>query len=123
MMGELGLGLSHFSCVGTGVVVMRERRSETGTKRPSIRRVKVFAVLAGALLLCAYFASYVWLSRAGFARADATDMERFYFVEPVSPDAYRAHRRLSIFYAAAITVERVLGTGRSVGKEPLWGLE
>jgi hypothetical protein len=83
---------------------------------------RVRRVLA-AVLMCAYIASYVGLSSAGFARADATDTEGYYFVEPVSPDTYRVHRRLSIFYAPAIAVERVLGMGRDVGKEPLWGLE
>ena len=84
------------------------------------RRWTALIVIGVAVLV--YAGAYLWLSRAGFSRADAHDTEGFYFVEVDSAETFRAHRTIAYVFYPAILVERVLGTGREPANERCGGL-
>jgi hypothetical protein len=82
--------------------------------------------LVGAILICllaVYVGSYLALSRAGFAYADAYDMNGFYFSPPENSDRWRFWNYTCVrLYYPLILVDNWLGTGRAVGAEPTWSL-
>ena len=61
---------------------MRRRSELMASDR--VRRIKASAVFCAAALAVLYVASYAVLSRAGFRRADANNVEGFYFCDPTS---------------------------------------
>lgn len=80
-------------------------------------------VAAVALLLAGYVASYLWLSRRGYAEADHYDMPGFYYFSPQNGDGWRyKNYGCALLFSPLNAVDRALGIGRYPASEPLWGL-
>jgi len=86
------------------------------------RRLPGAFKISALVILLFYVGSYAVLSRRAFQRADETNAEGFYFVEPTSDVACRVHELCSIVYFPLIVVEQWLGTGRPPASSPLQGL-
>ena len=87
-----------------------------------MRRYKKLLVIV-ALLLGVYVASYMGLSRRGYAEADQYNMMGFYYFYPENSDAWRFKNYGCVFLFWPLNaVDRTLGFGRYPGCEPLWGL-
>lgn len=81
------------------------------------------ALIGVLLLLLVYAGSYLALSRRGFASADRFGLRGLYFFEPRDSNAWRlANYGCVCAYYPLIKVDEWLGTGRPIGREPLWGL-
>ena len=81
------------------------------------------SLLAALLLLVAiYIGSYVLLSRLSYKRADALDLEGYYFVTPTSQRAETLNRRFTFFFYPLVFLDCRLGTGRCPASEPMSGL-
>jgi hypothetical protein len=75
------------------------------------------------LVLAVYGASYLWLSRRGYAEADQWNCRGFFYFTPEDSDAWRVkHFGCAEVFAPLNGIDCVLGTGRSPAAEPLWGL-
>ncbi len=74
-------------------------------------------------LFLAYLASYIWLSRRGYAAADQFGIKGFYYFLPEDSAAWRFKNYgcMCLFYPLNI-LDQVLGTGRSPGAEPFFSL-
>lgn len=75
------------------------------------------------VLLLAYVSSYLILSRRGFRDADEYNMVGFYFFLPEPTDAWRIknYGLVLLYYPLIFIDNNILGTGRAVASEPLWG--
>jgi hypothetical protein len=74
--------------------------------------------------LMVYVASYVWLSRRGYAEADQWNMKGFYYFTPEDTDAWRTKNyTVAAIYEPINWLDCSLGTGRSPACEPMWRLE
>ena len=81
------------------------------------------ALVLLALLVAVYVASYMWLSRRGYAQADQWNCRGFYYFTPEPTDVWRVkHFGCARFFFPINALDRALGTGRSPACEPLWGL-
>jgi hypothetical protein len=75
------------------------------------------------LALVIYTASYLGLSRRGYAEADRCNIHGFYYFAPEDTDAWRVkHFTCAALYAPANALDSELGTGRPPACEPLWRL-
>ena len=83
------------------------------------RRIKASAVFCAVALAVLYVASYAVLSRAGFRRANANNLEGFYFCEPTSSDREKLNRALIDLYGPLLLLDRWCGTGRPPANSPL----
>jgi hypothetical protein len=87
----------------------------------SKRKRIAWLLVAGFLLL--YVASYLVLSRRGFADAEQSNMCGFYFFPPEDTDAWRLRNFACVYvYYPLIEVDQLMGTGRAPGKAPLFRL-
>ena len=84
-------------------------------------RTKIMIV--AALLIAAYLASYVWISRSGYAEADEFRFKGFYYFSPVNSDAWRCKNYgCTVLYWPLNVMDRSFGLGRHPASEPMWGL-
>ncbi len=75
------------------------------------------------LLLATYVGSYLWLSRRGYEQADEWHCAGFYYFTPDDTNAWRIKNYGCAFaFRPLNAIDRLLGTGRPVAAEPLWGL-
>lgn len=75
------------------------------------------------VLFAVYLASYLWLSRRGYAEADRWNLCGFYYFTPEPTPAWRAKNYgCAKLFGPLNAVDRELGTGRPPACEPLWGL-
>lgn len=92
---------------------------------PAVRlRRAVVSQLAGVLVF--YCASYLYLSRRGFALADQMQAEGFWFVEPrgsASAADRWINEALGIGYSPLLALDHACGTGRPVAAWPMRGLD
>ncbi len=90
--------------------------------RPSARKPRR-TLLWCLVLLLAYVATYVLLSRRGYAEAERDEMEGFYYFTPEESRVWRWKNFacVVIFYPLNL-VDRGLGWGRAPGSEPMWRL-
>lgn len=81
-------------------------------------------VLAGiVLLLAAYVASYMSLSRRGYAEADQYGMKGFDYIFHERTDAWSfTNYGCVVLFWPLNAVDRALGYGRYPAREPLWEL-
>jgi hypothetical protein len=88
----------------------------------AMRKRKV-TTAAFLLLLFAYVALYVGLSRRGYAEAENFDFPGFYYFTPEDSDTWRYtnYGCVCLFWPLN-KLDRALGYGRPPGSEPLWGL-
>ena len=74
-------------------------------------------------LLIVYVASYVALSRRGYAEADGWEVERFYYLQPRDSIAWRLTNYGCVaFYGPLNLIDRALGLGRAPAPEPMFHL-
>jgi hypothetical protein len=99
----------------------RGHRMVTGLRNPARR---VWAVAVVLLLLLAYLALYLILSRQGFALSEAVGAKGFYFCFPVEDTkSWRIRNRTCVlFFCPLIVVDNWVGTGEPVAGEPLFHL-
>jgi hypothetical protein len=76
-----------------------------------------------ALLLAAYFGSYLWLSRHGYAEADQYHIVGFYYFIPDNSHTwwYKNYGCVILFWPLNL-VDHSIGLGRHPASAPLWGL-
>jgi dienelactone hydrolase len=88
-----------------------------------VKKRKRLLLVIGGLLLVAYVASYVALSRRGYAEADRYNFVGFYYLAPEDSDRWRFwnYACVRLFWPLNV-VDRGLGLGRDPAYEPLWGL-
>ena len=80
-------------------------------------------IAVSLLLFVVYVASYFVLSRRAFAVADVYDFEGFYFFTPKDTVTWRFWNYSAVcIYYPLIKVDNLLGTGRPIASEPMWGL-
>jgi hypothetical protein len=79
--------------------------------------------LIAIVLVVAYVASYLILSRRGFAQTEALGGKGFYFFSPEDTATWRTcnYGCVVLFYPL-IVADNLLGTGKPVANEPLWHL-
>lgn len=84
-------------------------------------RLAVIAILAA---LFAYVTTYLVLTRQASARADAYDLEGYYFVFPPEDTEHwrRSEQRYRLAFLPLIAVENAIGTGETPASPPLWRL-
>jgi hypothetical protein len=84
---------------------------------------KRLAVLLLVVLLSAYIASYLFLSRRGYAAADRLNMVGFYYLPYDDSDTWRGKNQLCTYLFWPLNlIDRSLGFGRLPGAEPLRGI-
>jgi 4-amino-4-deoxy-L-arabinose transferase-like glycosyltransferase len=93
------------------------------SQRSRSRRRPKRAILWCIALLIAYVATYILLSRRGYAEAERYDMEGFYYFTPEESIAWRLKNYgcVALFYPLNL-VDRGLGLGRTPAAEPMWRL-
>ena len=74
------------------------------------------------LLVAMYIGSYLLLSRLSYKRADALDLEGYYFVAPTSQRAETLNRCITYFFYPLVFVDCRLGSGRCPASVPMSGL-
>jgi hypothetical protein len=75
------------------------------------------------LLMVAYFGSYLWLSRRGYAEAGSERINGFYYFFPEDTRSWRSKNYgCVILFSPLNYLDRSLGFGRYPSCEPLWGL-
>ena len=85
------------------------------------KRRSLLAVVV--LLFVGYVASYLALSRRGYATADRYHICGFYYFLPEKSDAWRVKNYGCVLLFSPLNiVDRWLGFGRVPASEPLWGL-
>lgn len=90
-------------------------------KEKGLRYLVLMSLLT--MLLGSYLGSYLALSRRGFAHADQMGYEGFYFFPPQDNNSWRLRQQgCAVFYFPLIEIDKRIGTGRTVGSEPMWGL-
>ena len=96
-------------------------RNALQSKRPTRKPRR--AVGWCIVLLLAYVATYVLLSRRGYAEAERYDMEGFYYFTPEESIAWRLKNFGcgAVFYPLNL-IDRGLGRGRVPAAEPMWRL-
>jgi hypothetical protein len=88
---------------------------------PTTKRKRLLLILAA--LLVVYVASYLALSRRGYAEARRWHVDGFYYFTPQDNDVWRAaNLSCVVLFAPANGVGRLLGFGMPPGNEPLWAL-
>lgn len=86
------------------------------------QKYKKLAVIV-TLLLVVYIASYLWLSRRGYAEAEHYRRPDFYYFTPEETDAWRYKNFGCMFLFMPLNeIDRALGTGRFPASEPTWWL-
>lgn len=103
---------------------MNDRSAREATPQANasaVNRRKLFAWCL--VLLVAYVATYVLLSRRGYAEADRIETEGFYYFTPEESRAWRwkNYGCVVLFYPLNL-IDRGLGLGRVPGAEPMWRL-
>jgi hypothetical protein len=85
---------------------------------PKLRRRLIICVV-----LLVYVSTYIALSRRGFAKADAIDLQGMWFATPEDGENWRFfHYPCVLIYAPLIAIDNLIGTGRSITSEPIWDL-
>jgi hypothetical protein len=75
------------------------------------------------LLLSAYIAAYVCLSRRGYLEAERFGFPEFYYFAPKDSDTWRyANYGCVYLFSPLNKLDRALGSGLPPCSEPLWGL-
>jgi hypothetical protein len=92
-------------------------------RRERALRRKWTCRLLVALFLLLYVDSYRVFSRRGFADADRTNTQGFYFFPPEDTHAWQYRNYACVYvYYPLIEVDQLAGTGRAPGKPPLFHL-
>ena len=88
-----------------------------------MRKRKYIVILILVILFVAYLASYIGLSRRGYAEADQYGMEGFYYFFPEDSDAWRYKNYGCMYlYWPLNFADRSIGFGRYPASEPLWSI-
>ena len=75
------------------------------------------------VFLLVYVSSYMVLSRQGFAKADAIELEGLWFFTPEDGNGWRVcHYTCVIAYLPLVLIDNLMGSGREVTNEPTWNL-
>ena len=86
-----------------------------------MKRKQLLLILAA--LLVVYVASYLALSRRGYAEADQYHVDGFFYFTPEDTNAWQwKNGTCVVLFAPANGVDRLLGFGRTPGSGPLFGL-
>lgn len=98
---------------------MKTQDLDSTEKKHGVSRLIVVVLIAAAVL---YGGSYYCLSRHGYREADRMGFKGFYFMAPTTRINQSLNRMLLGFYAPAIMLDLIIGTGRYPASEPLLGL-
>jgi len=81
------------------------------------------SIIIDIVLFLLYVSSYLVLSRRAFAAADQYGFEGFYFLTPQNTATWlSANGTLNCIYYPLIKFDNMVGTGRPIANEPMWGL-
>ena len=88
-----------------------------------MRNKKRLLTLLGGTLLVLYVASYLVLSRQGYADADEYNIMGFYYFPPEDTDSWRRCNFACVYLFYPLNaVDRWTGFGRQPASEPMWRL-
>lgn len=83
------------------------------------KKGRLFALVGIAFGL--YVATYIVMSRHGYALADRYDMKGFYYLMPEESDSWRFWNYTWVWVFCPLnTIDRWIGLGRAPAYEPLW---
>jgi hypothetical protein len=88
-----------------------------------VRRVRRALLPTALFLLGLHVGTYLGLSRRGYDEARRYNLQGFYYFTPEPTDAWRSsHHWCWVAFWPLNEIDKLIGTGRPVGFEPLWGL-
>lgn len=94
----------------------RRMSSRTMTNRKKI-------VIPAVLCVVIYVASYVMLSRRGYAEMEQNNFAGFYYIPAADTDMSRLENRVcACLFSPLNLIDQMLGCGRPPASEPLWNL-
>jgi hypothetical protein len=100
----------------TSVESIQEYKSLTITSKA--RMIRIISIF----IIGIYVITYIYFSRRGYEECSKfNNNESFYFFTPNDFPAWqKAHNVMVVVFYPLIQAERIMGSGRPLGKDPVW---